>query len=106
MPIEEDISEASKKLTFFKNLPEFIDRAKYLERRLKEGEKLLFGVDKFEIRDPSQETADFIYLDIKRTEGKLKRERVVTFTCLGDMIYKTDIFKDYRPPPEAQIRFT
>jgi len=40
MSIEENITEALEKFTFNKRLPEFIDMAKYLEARLKEGEHL------------------------------------------------------------------
>lgn len=100
MSIEKDIKETLKKLTFFKNLPEFTDRAKFLEGRLKEGESLSVGVDELQLIGPARETADFIYLELHRTEGK--PERAVTLDCLGGMTYIVDIFKDYRPLPEFQ----
>ena len=100
MPIEEDIRESIQKFTFNKNLPEFIDMAKYLEGRLKEGENLLIGVDERELIGPANYTADFIYLELQKTEGK--PGRVATLNCLGDITYNVYIFKDYRPLPESQ----
>lgn len=98
MPIEENITKAIKRFIFNKKLPKFIDMAKYLERRLKEGENLLVGVGEHEIKYHSD--VDFIYLELHNTEGK--SERVVTLNCLGDITYEVDIFKDYRPLLESQ----
>jgi len=94
MPIEEDIKEAIKKFTFHKNLLEFIDRAKYLEERLKEGENILVKLDEHKLSG-----IEFIYLELHNKEGKPRR--VATLNCLG-IRYKSDLFKDYRPLPESQ----
>lgn len=94
MPIEEDIKEAFRTLTFHKNLLKFIDRAKYLEERLKEGEKLSIGVDERKFSG-----VEFIYLELHKTEGK--PEKVATLNCLG-ITYQRDIFKYYGPLPESQ----
>ena len=99
MPIEEDIRKALEKFTFNKNLPEFIDRAKFLAGRLKEGEKLLAGLDKFGLTGPHYLT-DHIYLDLNRREGR--RQRVATIDCLGEIRYREDIFQDYKSLPESQ----
>ena len=100
MSIEEDINEAIKKLTFFKNLPEFKDRAKYLEERLKEGESLLIKVDEHKLTGPADYTADFIYLEFYKAEEK--PEKVLSLNCLGDVLYGMDLFKDYISLPEFQ----
>ena len=97
MPIEENIRKALKKVSFNKNLPEFIDRAKYLEEKLKEGENLLIGL---KLSGSALGAANFIYLELHNKEGEPKR--VVTLDCLGDITYSVDIFKDYRPLPESQ----
>ena len=94
MPIEEDIKKAIKKFTFNKNLLEFIDRAKYLEERLKEGENILVKLDEHKLSG-----IEFIYLELHKTEGK--PEKVASLNCLG-IRYKFDLFKDYRPLPESQ----
>jgi len=94
MPIEKDIRESIKKFTFHKNLLEFIDRAKYLEERLKEGEDILVKLDEHKLSG-----IEFIYLELHKTEGKPKK--VVTLNCLG-ITYSVDLFKDYRPLPESQ----
>ena len=94
MPIEEDIKEAFRTLTFHKNLLEFTDMAKYLEGRLKEGESLLAKLDEHKLSG-----IEFIYLELHKTEGKPKR--VATLNCLG-IKYNVDLFKDYRSLPESQ----
>ncbi|GAH66165.1 unnamed protein product [marine sediment metagenome] len=94
MPIEKDIIEKIKRFTFNKNLLEFIDRAKYLEERLKEGENILVKLDEHKLSG-----IEFIYLELHKTEGK--PEKVVSLNCLG-IRYKSDFFKDYKPLPESQ----
>ncbi len=99
MPIEETIIETVKRFTFDEKLPEFIDRAKYLEERLKEGQKIFVEIkgDKaplhiyaihLEIHELGEYPRKIIYID---TLGKLrinKKER--------------NLFKDYKPSPESQ----
>jgi len=105
MSIEEDIKKAAGKLEsnknfdneeFNKDLPEFIDRAKYLKRRLKKRERLSVGVDKFGLHNFSMDT-DFIYLELHKTEGK---QKMVALSCLGELAYIVDFFKNFRPLPE------
>lgn len=99
MPIEEDIRESIRKLTFLKNLPEFTDRAKHLEERLKSGEKLLVVLDEYQLVGPANYTADFIYLEFYKAEGK--PEKVLSINCLGDVLYKGGLFEDYIFPPQS-----
>jgi len=89
MPIEKQIKETIKRFTFNKKLFEFINRAKHLERKLKEGEGLLVGVDEKELSGPAPYTVDFIYVEL---QIGAKRERVLTLDCLGDITYKQDLF--------------
>ena len=98
MSKEKDIKKVIKRLD--KNLLEFIDRAKYLEGRLKEGESLLDGIDELKLGNHIPDTARVIYLEIHRTKGR--SERVATINCLGEMTYRIDIFKNYRFLPESQ----
>ena len=100
MPIEKDVRRAIEKFTFNKSLPEFIDRAKFLEERLKEGEKLSVGIDKFGFSDAPKAT-NFVYLELQKTEGK---QRVAILSHVGEIAYITDIFKDYKPSPKSQRR--
>jgi len=100
MPIEEDIRKALEKFTFNKKLPEFIDRAKYLEERLKEGEHLLVKIGKLETFDPTPYIVYNIFLELHKTKGKPRK--VITINRLGDLKYKNDLFKDYRPSPKSQ----
>ena len=89
MPIEKEIKETIKRFTFNKKLFEFIKRANHLERKLKEGESLLVGVDEKGLSGPAHYTADFIYVEL---HIGTKRERVLTLDCLGDMTYRQDLF--------------
>ncbi|TET77437.1 MAG: hypothetical protein E3J41_07110 [Candidatus Cloacimonadota bacterium] len=97
MSRKEDIKKVIKRLD--KNLLEFIDRAKYLKGRLKEGESFLDGIDEPKLGNYIPDTARVIYLEIHRTKGR--SERVATINCLGNITYSVDIFKDYRPLPES-----
>ena len=101
MTIEEDINEALKKLSLFKKLPEFIDKAKYLEGRLKKGERLSIRRDEFKLVDPTGHIVDYIYLELRK-KGE-EPEEILTLTCLGDMIGAYEnFFEDYRPPQKSQ----
>ncbi|HUW43412.1 MAG TPA: hypothetical protein VMV95_00405 [Bacillota bacterium] len=97
MPIEKEIKDAAKELQFFKNLPEFINRAKYLKGKLKPGETLSFGTDGLRNFNYS---AEFIYLEIHKKEGK--PERPLSIDCLGDIHLDHYLFEDYKPLPESQ----
>ena len=100
MPIEEDIRKALERLIFNKKLPEFIDRAKYLEERLEEGEHLLIKIGKLETFDPTLYIVYNIFLELHTTKGKPRK--VITIDPLGDLKYRNDLFKGYRPLPESQ----
>jgi len=103
MPIEEDIIEKIKRFAFNKKLPEFIDRAKYLEGRLKEGEGLLVRKGWLKTRGPTCWNPCIIYLELHKPEGKPKRKRVVTIHCSGEeLTYNVDLFKDYKPLSKSQ----
>ncbi len=97
MPIEKDIIEAIKKFTFNKKLPEFIDMAKHLEGRLKEGENLSVRIGKLRTFGPICYT---IYLELQKTKGKPRR--VIRIDSSGDLKYRANLFKDYKPLPESQ----
>jgi len=100
MSIEEDIIGAIKRFTFNKKLPEFIDRAKYLEERLKEGENLSVRIGKHGTFGPTSYNVYTISLELHKTEGKLRR--VVRIDSLGNLKYRIDLFKDYKSLPESQ----
>lgn len=94
MSIEEEINEAVKKFMFNKRLPEFIDRAKYLEKKLKKGEYLLVKEGKSEHSGGQRvpDIVDFIYLKLYRP-----REIVdaLSLDCLGDLSWNKNLFKYY-----------
>jgi hypothetical protein len=93
MTIEEDVEKRIKKFAFFNNLPEFIDRAKFLEGRLKKGKSLLIGVSKRELKG-SSDSLDYIYFGVYTEEKFIE---AITLDCLGRMAYNADFFKDYKP---------
>lgn len=92
MPIEKDINEAIEKnfpeIDKTKSLPEFIDRAKFLEEKLKPGEKLPVGVEKNELFSPFPYA---IYLELRK-KGE-KPERVLVLNCLGGISYQFKYFQ-------------
>ena len=97
MPVEKEIRKATKKFELKKNIPEFIDRAKFLEERLKKGEKLSIEVSEDELVGPASYT---VHLELHK-KGE-KPERVANLGCLGRMSYRFDLFKDYNPSLESQ----
>lgn len=88
--------EAIKKFTFNKKLPEFIDRAKFLEERLKEGQKLFIAISKHNLLPILYEYS--IYLELHEL-GKYPR-RMIYIDGLGKLRIdkkERDLFKDYKP---------
>jgi len=99
MSIEKEIRKKIKKAFFCprketersrfnKELPEFIDKAKFLEEKLKPGEKLPVGVEKNEL---FSSTPYAIYLELHK-KGE-KPERVLVLNCLGGISYQFKYFQ-------------
>lgn len=93
MSIEQDIVKTIMKSTFNKKLPEFIDRAKFLEKRLKEGEQLFFQLTEYKafITDYSY----YIGLDLHKRG--IEPRTVIFIGGDGKLRYEKDLFKDYKP---------
>ena len=98
--IEIEIEEVVQRLTFNRRLPEFIDRAKYLEGKLQEGEYLTVEMEDLELRDMARSSADRMVLDLYGR--KEKPVRAVTLDSLGTISWSDDLFLDYRPIPESK----
>jgi hypothetical protein len=100
MTIAGKIGKVARRLTFYRKLPEFIDRAKYLEGRLREGEYLTVEMEDLELTGRAKHSADMMVLDLHRKHGGTIR--AISLDSLGTISWFSELFRDYRPLPESQ----
>lgn len=96
--LESEIEKAAQRLTFTRMLPEFIDRAKYLEGKLQEGERLEVEMTEVEI-GRAKTNMDVLILKLYGREDE--PIRAVSLSGLG-ISYFDYLFTDYRPLPDSQ----
>ena len=93
MAIEQLIGYLAEKFSFSeKNLPEFINKEKFLEEKLKRGEELSIVIVNGESKHP------YICLELCKKEETIK---IATFNYSGiTQLYQEKMFEDYLPLPE------
>lgn len=95
MAIEEKIIKSMKNWRFYRRLPEFLDRVRYLESKLKkeEGEYLKI----VETEDYADYTDAIGIKLLKKGAEESAAAPVLRLNCLGEMTYSMEYFKDYKP---------
>lgn len=97
--LEVEIEEISQHLAFNRKLPEFIDRTRFLEERLQEGEYLKPELGELDLSGKVELVVETMVLNLYGREEEPVKALVLS--SLGRILCNTNLFSDYEPSSET-----